>query len=113
MENKGIVLKEKNDKVVSEEKTKKSKEVATVENVDEVEINDDLMKKLLIKDLNSEEQNFAFKDLTNSQLDSFCHALTQWELDTSYCFAEELLGKNSTDEEKEKLNIKLNIKFLF
>ena len=85
------------------EKTKKSKEVATVENVDEVEINDDLMKKLLIKDLNSEEQNFAFKDLTNSQLDSFCHALIQWELATSHQFAEELLSKNSTDEEKKKL----------
>ena len=32
-------------------KDKKSKEVATVENVDEVEKNDDLMKKLSIKDL--------------------------------------------------------------
>ena len=37
MENKGIVLKEKNKKVVSEVgKDKKSKKAATVENVDEV-----------------------------------------------------------------------------
>ena len=72
MENKDIVLKEKNKKVVSEvRKDKKSKEVATVENVDEVEKNDDLMKKLSIKDLNNDERDFAFKDLTNSQLDSF------------------------------------------
>ena len=72
MENKDIVLKEKNKKVVSEvRKDKKSKEVATVENVDEVEKNDDLIKKLSIKNLNSDERDFAFKDLTNSQLDSF------------------------------------------
>ena len=89
------------------EKTKKSKNVATVENVDEVEKNDDLMKKLLIKDLNSDERDFVFKDLTNSQLDSFCHALTQWELATSYRFAEELLGKNSTNEEKKKLTTEI------
>ena len=69
MEIKGIVLKEKNNNVASEVgKDKKSKEVATVENVDEVEKNYDLMKKLSIKDLNSDEQDFAFKDLTNSQL---------------------------------------------
>ena len=104
MENKGIVLKEKKQEgCVWGRKRQKSKEVATVENVDEVEKNDDLMKKLSIKDLNSDEWDFAFKDLTNSQLDSFCHALTQWELATSYQFAEELLGKNSTDEEKKKL----------
>ena len=60
------------------------------------------MKKLSIKYLNSDERDFAFKDLTNSQFDSFCYALTQWELATFYWFAEELLGKNSTDEEKKK-----------
>ena len=57
-------------------KGKKSKEVPTAENVDEVEKNDDLMKKLSIKDLNSDEWDFVFKDLSNSQLDSFCHAVT-------------------------------------
>ena len=57
-------------------KGKKSKEVPTAENVDEVEKSDDLMKKLSIKDLNSDEWDFVFKDLSNSQLDSFCHALT-------------------------------------
>ena len=104
MENKGIVLKEKKQEgCVWGGKRQKSKEVATVENVDEVEKNDDLMKKLSIKDLNSDEWDFAFKDLTKSQLDSFCHALTKWELATSYRFAEELLGKSSTDEEKKKL----------
>ena len=66
------------------EKTKQSKEVATGKNVDEVEKNDDLMKNLLIKDLNSDERDFAIKDLTDSQLDYFFHALTQWELATSY-----------------------------
>ena len=72
MENKDIVLKEKNKKVVSEvRKDKKSKELATVENVDEVEKNDDLIKKLSIKNLNSDERDFAFKDVTNGQLDSF------------------------------------------
>ena len=85
------------------EKTKQSKEVATGKNVDLVEKNDDLMKNLLIKDLNSDERDFAIKDLTNSQLDYFFHALTQWELATSDRFAEELLGKNSADEEKKKL----------
>ena len=50
MENKGIVLKEKNQNVASEVgKDKKSKEVATVENVDEVEKNDDLMKNFQLK----------------------------------------------------------------
>ena len=62
-----------------------------------------MIQKLSIKDLNSDEPDFLFKDLTNSQLDSFCHALTQWELATSDRFAEELLGKNSADEEKKKL----------
>ena len=65
-------------------KKKQSKEVATGKNVDEVEKNDDLMKNLLIKDLNSDERDFAIKDLTNSQLEYFFHALTQWELATSY-----------------------------
>ena len=46
MENKGIALKKKNKKLVSEVgKDKKSKEAATVKNVDEVEKNDNLMKK--------------------------------------------------------------------
>ena len=50
MENKGIVLKDKNKKVVSEVgKDKKSKEVTTVKNVDKVEKNDDLMKNLRLK----------------------------------------------------------------
>ena len=35
------------------------------------------MKKFSIKDLNSDVQDVAFKDLANSQLDPFCHALTQ------------------------------------
>ena len=88
-------------------KTKQSKEVATGKNVDEVEKNDDLMKNLLIKDLNSDERDFAIKDLTNSQLEYFFHALTQWELATSYWFSEELLGKNSTNEEKKKLTTEI------
>ena len=65
------------------------------------------MKKLSIEDLNSDKRDFAFKDLTNSQLDPFCHAVTQWELATSNQFAQELLGKNSTDEEKKKLTAEI------
>ena len=62
MENKSIVLKEKNKKVVSEVGIdKKSKDVATVENDDEVEKNDDLMKKLSTKDLNSDEEILHLK----------------------------------------------------
>ena len=62
MENKDIVLKEKNKKVVSEVGIdKKSKDVATVENDDEVEKNDDLMKKLSTKDLNSDEEILHLK----------------------------------------------------
>ena len=77
MENKTIVLKEKiRSLCLRLEKAKKSKEVPTAENVDEVEKSNDLMKKLSIKDLNSDEWDFVFKDLSNSQLDSFCHALT-------------------------------------
>ena len=53
--------------------------------------------------MNSDKQDVMLKDLTNSQLDSFYHALTQWELATSYQFAEGLLGKNSTNEEKKSL----------
>ena len=64
MENKDIVLKEKNKMVVSEVgKDKKSKEVARVENVDEVQKNDDMMKKVSIEDLNSDKQDFVFQDL--------------------------------------------------
>ena len=40
-------------------------------------------------------------------LDSFCHALRKCELTTSYWFAEELLAKNSTDEEKKKLTTEI------
>ena len=65
------------------------------------------MEKLSIQDFNSDKRDFAFKDLTNSQLDPFCHAVTQWELVTSYRFAQELLGKNSTDEEKKKLTTEI------
>ena len=65
------------------------------------------MKKLSIEDLNSDKWDFAFKDLTNSQLDPFCDAVTQWELATSYRFSQELLGKNSTDEEKKKLTAEI------
>ena len=72
-----------------------------------MEKDDDVMKKLSIEDLNSDKRDFAFKDLTNSQLDPSCHAVTQWELATSYRFAQELLGKNSTDEEKKKLTAEI------
>ena len=65
-------------------KDKKSNKVSIVKNVDKVEKNDELMKKLSRKDLNRDERDFAFKDLTNSQLDSLCHAVTQQELVTHY-----------------------------
>ena len=86
MENKGIVSKEKKVRrlFLMLEKTKKSNKVSIVKNVDKVEKNDELMKKLSRKDLNSDERDFAFKDLTNSQLDSLCHAVTQQELVTHY-----------------------------
>ena len=65
------------------------------------------MKKFSIKDLNSDVQDVAFKDLANSQLDPFCHALTQQELATSYQFVEKLLSKNSTNVEKKKLTTEI------
>ena len=53
MENKGIVSKEKKVRrlFLMLEKTKKSNKVSIVKNVDKVEKNDELMKKLSRKDL--------------------------------------------------------------
>ena len=72
------------------------------------------MKKLSIEDLNSDKRDFAFKDLTNSQLDPFCHAVTQWELATSYQFAQEFWGRILPMKKRKNLQLKSsNIKFPF
>ena len=115
MENKDIVLKEKNKMVASEVgKDKKSMEVATVENVDEVQKNDDL-KKLSIKDLNSDKRDFLFQNLkpiVNLILFVMDSHSGSWLLliDLVKSFWVRILPT----KERKNLQLKsLNIKFLF
>ena len=93
-------------------KEKKVKEVATIENVDEVEKNDDLMKKLSINNLSCDERNFAFQDLTNLILFVMPLENVNWLLliDLLKSFWLRILPM----KKRKNLQLKsLNIKFLF
>ena len=95
-------------------KDKKSMEVATVENVDEVQKNDDL-KKLSIKDLNSDKRDFLFQNLkliVNLILFVMDSHSGSWLLliDLVKSFWVRILPT----KERKNLQLKsLNIKFLF
>lgn len=78
-----------------------------IESTDEIVIEEvsknDLAKNDLVetgfslKDLkNEDELDFSLKGLTKNELDAFCHAITHWQLRTSYELPEELLDNNTT-----------------
>ena len=47
------------------------------------------------------------KDLNEKDLDAFSHAMTRWQIRTSYELAEKLLGEDATFEEKQKLTAEI------
>ena len=51
---------------------------------------------------NEDELDFSFKDLDEKKLYAFCHAITSWQIITSYQLAEEILGSDANFEDKKK-----------
>ena len=66
-------------------------------------------KKFSLDDFNNKDElDFSFKDLDDKELDAFCHAVTSWQIMTSYQLAEELLGSDDNFEDrKRKKNLQL------
>lgn len=75
------------------------------EKTKEVVKNDSALKSgFSLKDSKNEEKpDFLFKDLQEGELDSFCHAIANWQLTMSYLLAKGIFGENVNYEDNKKL----------
>lgn len=103
MENKAVVFnKEKTIKESTVESTAKTTIEKVEKNVsDEVGKNDLPKSDFSFLDEDKDKVDILLKDLNEDQLDAFCHAIIHWQLKTSYQLAEELLGNDTSYEDKK------------
>ena len=83
-------------------KEKKKAATDSTESVAEEVGKNDLINDLVKNDSSSKDLNedFLLKDLNGKDLDAFCHAMTRWQIRTSYGLAE-TLREDATFEEKQ------------
>ena len=94
MENKAVL---KNLKTIKKAIESTDETIIVVVRKNDLAKNDLVETGFSLKDLKYEDElDFSLKGLTKNELDAFSHAITHWQLRTSYELPEELLDNNTT-----------------